>query len=187
MAELVDVAVFEVDHPATQAYKRRRAAELPRRSAALVYVPVDFERDDLGTRLAAAGHRADLPTAWIWEGVTMYLTDGAFEGTLRAIAGRSAPASVVLVHYLPPPEPHEARDAEVRTMRTIVRVWSEPLIGMRPPEAVARAVADAGLELVGDTGAEEWARTFGSDPVMVFGGRSRLAVARAIRPSRTLR
>src|SRR5262245_30616945 len=47
MPELADVAVFEVDHPSTQRYKRRRAAELPVRARSLTYVEVDFERDDL--------------------------------------------------------------------------------------------------------------------------------------------
>src|SRR5579859_796283 len=43
------VRVFEVDHPVTQAWKRERLAkariDIP---AWLVFVPVDFERDDLG-------------------------------------------------------------------------------------------------------------------------------------------
>ena len=44
-------SVFEVDHPATQAHKR--AALAPAAAHATTYVPVDFERDDLGAALAA--------------------------------------------------------------------------------------------------------------------------------------
>jgi methyltransferase (TIGR00027 family) len=51
-----DLRIFEVDHPATQAWKRERLAEanipLP---AALTFVPLDFERETLAARLAAAG------------------------------------------------------------------------------------------------------------------------------------
>ena len=51
-----DLRIFEVDHPATQAWKRQRLAEadipLP---AALTFVPVDFERETLADGLAAAG------------------------------------------------------------------------------------------------------------------------------------
>jgi hypothetical protein len=62
--ELVDV--FEVDHPATQAYKRRLAGGLP---LLVRYVAVDFERDVLAQRLADGGHDGARPTLWIWEGV----------------------------------------------------------------------------------------------------------------------
>jgi O-methyltransferase involved in polyketide biosynthesis len=48
--------VFEVDHPATQSWKRRRLAglgvELPAR---LVFAPVDFERQTLREGLERAG------------------------------------------------------------------------------------------------------------------------------------
>ena len=48
--------IFEVDHPATQAWKRQRLAEaaipVPR---ALTFAPVDFERETLADGLTAAG------------------------------------------------------------------------------------------------------------------------------------
>ena len=47
------IRIYEVDHPATQAWKRQRLTEaqiaLP---PSLTLVPVDFERDDLGEQLA---------------------------------------------------------------------------------------------------------------------------------------
>ena len=59
--------VFEVDHPATQEWKRRRLAEagieVP---ASLTYAPVDFERDNLAEQLAAAGMRPEVPTFFTW-------------------------------------------------------------------------------------------------------------------------
>src|ERR1700760_128547 len=57
-----DVRVFEVDFPATQAWKRERLRE-----AAIVlpdtttFAPVDFERESLGEGLARAGFRRDQP------------------------------------------------------------------------------------------------------------------------------
>src|SRR5580693_8783489 len=54
------IRIYEVDHSATQAWKRERLADaqiaLP---PWLAFVPVDFERDDLGERLAAAGFQHD--------------------------------------------------------------------------------------------------------------------------------
>src|SRR5579864_7081120 len=56
------IRIYEVDHPATQAWKLERLAEaqieLP---PGLILVPVDFERDDLGEKLAAAGLQQNLP------------------------------------------------------------------------------------------------------------------------------
>ncbi len=51
-----NVRVFEVDHPDTQAWKKQRAVTVGLRSPPqLVWVPVDFERQRVGSALAAAG------------------------------------------------------------------------------------------------------------------------------------
>jgi methyltransferase (TIGR00027 family) len=48
--------VYEVDHPASQAWKRARVAELGLEvPAGLRYAPVDFERESLPDGLRAAG------------------------------------------------------------------------------------------------------------------------------------
>lgn len=86
---------FEVDHPSTQAWKRARAPALET-DAAPVYVAVDFALDDLGERLAASGHRQDEASAWVWEGVTMYLAPEAVDATLSRVAARSAPGSTLI-------------------------------------------------------------------------------------------
>ena len=56
------IRIYEVDHTATQAWKRQRLAEaqieLP---PWLIFVPVDFERDDLGEKLVAAGFQQSCP------------------------------------------------------------------------------------------------------------------------------
>lgn len=99
MPELADTTVFEVDHPSTQAYKRPRATAFSITARAVRYVAVDFERDDLGESLAAAGQTVDAPTTWIWEGVTMYLTRDAVRATLSTIAARSAKGSTLVLTY----------------------------------------------------------------------------------------
>ena len=47
MAELAEVDVYELDHPASQQDKRERAAGLQPLAKSLRYVPVDFTRDRL--------------------------------------------------------------------------------------------------------------------------------------------
>jgi len=91
-----DLRVFEVDHPATQAWKRERLAEAGIAEAA-TYVGIDFERDDLTSRLVEEGFRADRPAVFVWLGVVPYLTRAAVAATLRALA-RITGAEVVLDH-----------------------------------------------------------------------------------------
>src|SRR5256885_4200213 len=74
MAELAHATVFEVDHPSSQRDKQHRIAALPPPTGPLTLVPVDFTTDRLDNSLHAAGHRADKPTTWLWEGVVPYLT-----------------------------------------------------------------------------------------------------------------
>jgi methyltransferase (TIGR00027 family) len=94
-AELRGARVFEVDHPATSARKARVVARLGDAlpTADVVRVPVDFEHDRLDERLRAAGFVENRPTFVVWEGVSMYLTRRAVEGTLGTIVSLVAPGS----------------------------------------------------------------------------------------------
>lgn len=74
LPELSNTAVFEVDHPDTQAWKRSRVEGLVSKAAEVRYVPMDFNRDALATRLGQAGFQRSRTTLWLWEGVTMYLS-----------------------------------------------------------------------------------------------------------------
>jgi methyltransferase (TIGR00027 family) len=102
MPELRDAVVFEVDHPDTQRVKRERLDGLAQTAREVKFVAVDFTRDDLRERLAAAGHDATKPTTWVWEGVVMYLTPAEVEVTLGLVAARSGPGSRLVVVYTEP-------------------------------------------------------------------------------------
>jgi methyltransferase (TIGR00027 family) len=93
--ELAGVAVFEVDHPDTQAAKRAalRPGEWPDE---VRFVAVDFEHDVLQARLLQAGWDAAAPTFWSWLGVAMYLTDDAVMNTLGFVAGGAAGTTIVM-------------------------------------------------------------------------------------------
>jgi methyltransferase (TIGR00027 family) len=95
------LTVFEVDHPATQAWKRERVAALALPvSDGLVYAPIDFETESLRQGLDAAGFDWTKPTLFSWLGVTFYLTPDAIEATLRTIAN-ATPSSEVAFDYRP--------------------------------------------------------------------------------------
>jgi methyltransferase (TIGR00027 family) len=108
------IRVYEVDHPATQAWKRQRLAEaqiaLP---PWLIFAPVDFERDDLGEKLAGAGFQPNAPAFFTWLGVVPYLTREAIDATLDFMA--SIPNAEVVFDDM---EPSEAFSGEMRKLVT---------------------------------------------------------------------
>jgi methyltransferase (TIGR00027 family) len=91
--------VFEVDHPATQATKRR-AVEDHVEAAHVRFVAVDLLRDDLGAALRDAGYDEEERTVVVWEGVTNYLTAEAVDTTLRKLAGMAAAGSRIVFTYV---------------------------------------------------------------------------------------
>ena len=94
--------VFEVDHPATQSWKRKLLADakldLPE---SLSFVPVDFERQSLRQQLLHAGFDFSIPTATAWLGVVPYLTLEAFAATARVLGRLPRGSSVVFDYSLP--------------------------------------------------------------------------------------
>lgn len=157
MGELHEAHVYELDHPLTQAYKRERI--LGRRPLARGHrlCAIDFERDRIGEVLGAAGFRADEPSFWLWEGVTMYLTPGAIDASLDAIAGASAPGSRLAMTY-------SARTGVPRwawhTARAIAAGIGEPLHGpMSSPDVHAR-LGVRGFRVRSDDSAREWVRRY---------------------------
>jgi methyltransferase (TIGR00027 family) len=96
-----DVRVFEVDFPATQAWKRGRLREAGLAVPdTLTFAPVDFERESLADGLARAGFRCEEPAFFQWLGVTPYLTREAICSTLDFIGG--IPGSAVAFDYTEP-------------------------------------------------------------------------------------
>jgi len=92
--------VFEVDHPATQELKRDLVRRLGLQSGeGVTFVPVDFERDDLGDELLAAGLERDRPAFVSWLNVTVYLSQDAVLNALRAISALSADTSELLFDF----------------------------------------------------------------------------------------
>lgn len=71
---LEKLQVFEVDHPATQAFKRHRIAELGwEQPAQLHFVPVDFEQESLAAALRRSSYNPYVPSFFSWLGVTYHL------------------------------------------------------------------------------------------------------------------
>ena len=134
--------VFELDHPATQAEKRRRLAEAQIAEPAHVsYVAHDFDRGSMKAALKAAGLDPDRGAFVLWLGVTPYLTGEKVFATLGELASLPGGTEVVF-DYANPPEAVEETDARNfhREMAERVAASGEPFRGyFDTPELHARA------------------------------------------------
>jgi methyltransferase (TIGR00027 family) len=143
--------VFEVDHPATQAWKRRRLEEagIPIPDS-LTYAPVDFEREDLTERLAAAGLQPGVRTFFTWLGVVPYLTGEAIASTLRQVGGHPGGSEVVFDYS----EPREAIDPELQAhyaeRAARVAAIGEPFLSFFTPAELHEQLRGVGFAEIDD-------------------------------------
>jgi methyltransferase (TIGR00027 family) len=170
------VRVFEVDHPATQEWKRELLANTSLETPAnLTYVPVDFETQSLPEQLADGGYNSELPAFFAWLGVVPYLTLDAFRATLGFIAAQAAGSGVMFDygqprHVLPWNEQlaHDSLAARVQMSGEPFRLF------FTPAEAAAELAAFHGVEDIG--AAEINVRYFSNraDSLKVLGSAGRL-------------
>jgi methyltransferase (TIGR00027 family) len=140
-----------VDHPATQAWKLemlRAAGIVPPQSAR--FVAVDFERDSLRAKLAAAGFDMSAATVTAWLGVVPYLTDDAFRATMRVLAG-FAEGSEVVFDYAQPREVLPEREQLMQdSLRARVALAGEPFQLFFTPEQLQEELEWLGMRVVED-------------------------------------
>jgi methyltransferase (TIGR00027 family) len=158
-----DLRIFEVDHPATQAWKRERlvAMGIPAPSN-LSWSPVDFERQTLMEGLAMAGFDATRPSYFSWLGVTMYLTRPAIDATLRVIAALPSATTITLEFNLPDEDLTELDLETVQFLAQMVAAIGEPFLTRFRAEELRAHLRDLGFSSVFHlTPAEAATRYFG--------------------------
>jgi methyltransferase (TIGR00027 family) len=93
--------VFEVDHPATQEWKRYQLSqaliEIP---SSLTFVPLNFEKQTLREGLKQTTFDSAKPAFFSWLGVTPYLTLDAFRATIQVIASMPQGSGVTFEYVL---------------------------------------------------------------------------------------
>jgi methyltransferase (TIGR00027 family) len=153
LSALAGSTVFEVDHPDTQTRKQNTLAQLATAPIArIVFAPVDFERDDLARALRDAGYQPDASSAFLWEGVTNYLSPQAVDTTLAAIHQLASPGSTLIFTYVDQAALDLGAAAFPEAARWIngVKRRGEPwTFGLQPGD-LASYLADRGFTLVSD-------------------------------------
>jgi methyltransferase (TIGR00027 family) len=158
----LEIRIYEVDHPATQGWKRERLAEaeieVPR---GLIFVAVDFEQDDVGEKLVAAGFEEGAPAFFTWLGVVPYLTEEAIDRALEYMA--SLPHAEVVFDYMEPPEAfsEELRQIEKARAEQLAKMGERSDSRFEPAE-IAAILGAHGFDAIADIDFEEIASRFGS-------------------------
>ncbi len=145
--------IFEVDHPATQTWKRDRLDQgsIPIPNC-LTFVPVDFERETLAEQLKRGDFDPAQRTFFTWLGVVPYLSDEAIWSTLRFIAALHNHAEVVFDYSDPPeslsPDARVAHDARAARVQAIGESW----VTFFDPEELRAKLLTVGFLEVEDLG-----------------------------------
>jgi methyltransferase (TIGR00027 family) len=177
--------IFEIDHPATQAFKIQRIRDcgisLP---SSVHFVSADLATEDLSAALARSSFRRDEPAFFSWLGVTVYLTRAANLATLRAVASVGVPGSELVFTYVDQNEfaPGGSRslgDANAQAVATM----GEPYKTGFDPKEIANELKHVGLELIEDLDGWKMSERYGRAGANALQPAASLHIALALVPS----
>lgn len=133
--ELRGCRIFEVDHPATQAEKVKGMNRIGK-PGNLVFVAVDFEKDDFVEQLKGAGFDPALRTFIVWVGVSYYLRPQTVEQSLSRIAALGGPGTRLAWDYmLADVVDGSSKNLDALDKRWRVAALGEPwLFGLKPED-----------------------------------------------------
>jgi methyltransferase (TIGR00027 family) len=160
-AALTKVKIFEIDHPGTQARKRRilqRSGKSAPRN--LTYIPVDFNRQSLQAALTEHGFSPQKRTLFLWEGVSYYLPQPVVEEVLDFVGGCVPGSSIVFDYAL---RKFVNGDTSTYGGRQIAR-WlkriGEPFLFGLDPGETRGFLRQRGLTVLSDLGAEQLEQSY---------------------------
>lgn len=147
-----NLRVFEIDHPATQAWKRARLREAGIAPPDQVtYAPVDFEHETMRDGLTRAGFDFAAPAFFAWLGVTPYLTKDAIMNTLAIVASLAHGTEIVFDYADASGGGTAEQRRRFKAMADRVAASGEPFKSFFEPAALISA-----LEAVGFSRIEDW-------------------------------
>ncbi|QJB31366.1 SAM-dependent methyltransferase [Chitinophaga oryzae] len=147
--------VIEIDHPNTARYKLSRLSGLhiPRH---IRYYQIDFNKQSLDQLGAQHHFDFSVPTAFVWEGVTNYLTAEAIDNTFGFLQ-RFAPGSHVIFTYvhqgvLDNPAAFTGGEKLLKEVAGLEEKWTFGFV----PSSLPGFLQRYGFSLLKDLGADEY-------------------------------
>jgi len=140
------VRIFEVDHPATQEWKRGQLGKagipVPGSTA---FVPTDFEQHELAASLRVAGFDPRQPALVSWLGVTMYLTRPAISQALEEIGTFAGGTELISDYMLPPGRRDAAGQSYADQVGPIAAQRGEPWLTCLTPDEMTALLHEHGF------------------------------------------
>jgi methyltransferase (TIGR00027 family) len=171
------LTIVEVDHPASQAAKRRALTaagiDIPRN---VRYADVDFEHESLAAGLARCGVITTRPTFFSWLGVTMYLTRDAIEGTLRTVLSFAKRSEIVFTFAQPNPGAGSASASFAAAAASAGEPWTSYFT----PEEIERMLRLLGFSSVRFLSRDEAVRRYYDSRTDDLSAPSRVSIVRAV-------
>jgi len=94
-----EITFFELDQPATQRMKIEWLGKAGIDSSHVTFVSVDFSRENFFDKLKENGYDAEKKTLFLWEGVTLYLSENDVREMLREIGTRAVSGSTIVADF----------------------------------------------------------------------------------------
>lgn len=157
--------VFEVDHPATQKWKRRQLerAGIPIPES-LTFAPLDFESQSLAEHLPRAGFKSGEPAFYSWLGVTMYLNPEMVKSVLEFVSSSNPAGSGIVFDYVTPPSSQSfLRRLVFRLLSQKVGRFGEPWRSFFDPGSLLKALREMGFVRLKELGPGEINELYFSD------------------------
>ena len=155
------VRVFEVDLPTVQINKKKKLQKLLGHAPENVrFIPIDFDTQTLDAVFAGKGLDPSKPAAFIWEGVTQYISEEAVRQTLSFV-GKSAPGSMILFTYVLKSIIERRSDipGAAKMMDTVAKNNAPWIFGLEPA-TVQAFLKPFHLSLVADVGNADYQKEY---------------------------
>lgn len=144
-----ELAIWEVDHPATQAWKRSAlAAAQIDTGRSVTFIPAELGSGSLAACLGAGGFEFGQAAVISWLGVTMYLDDHAIRDTLSALSDCAPGTELILDYMLPAGLRDETADGYVSQVAAAAADRGEPWLTFASPADITTLLAEFGFSIV---------------------------------------
>lgn len=149
--------IYEIDYPTVIEEKIRCMSRPPLNIPPnLIFVPIDFNTQNLKEGLDRSGYKLSKKTLFIWEGVTQYITKEALEATLDYISCSAAGSRVVFTYLLKDFVDHPESFPGYQKLIKKLKLMGFQLINGFDPKELSAYLGQHGLLLKEDVGSADY-------------------------------